>query len=103
MKSGILLAVEVINGQHDLDLPLARSEGIGSLNGSRVEIVFGDSGGDPAAGRSEAERELAFLAEQRTREHAENVIKLLYYPERLTREAGTGQREGFEDAGAVGD
>jgi ABC-type branched-subunit amino acid transport system substrate-binding protein len=56
MKRGILLAVEVINDQHDLDLPLARSEGIGSLNGSRVEVVFGDSGGDPAVGRSVAER-----------------------------------------------
>jgi len=51
---------------------------------------------------AESERELAFLAERRTREHAQNVIKLLYYPERLTREAGTGQREGFEDAGPVG-
>jgi len=52
---------------------------------------------------AESEKELALLAERRTREHAENVIKLLYYPERLTREAGTGQREGFEDAGRVGD
>ncbi|TRZ68818.1 MAG: riboflavin synthase [Methanothrix sp.] len=48
------------------------------------------------------ERELASLAEQRTREHARNVIKLLYHPEELTREAGTGQREGFEDAGPLG-
>lgn len=56
MKRGILLAVEVINGQFDLDIPLARSEGIGSLNGSRVEVVFGDSKGLPAVGRSEAER-----------------------------------------------
>jgi len=50
---------------------------------------------------AENERELAHLAEQRTREHAQNVIKLLYRPEQLTREAGTGQREGFEDAGAL--
>ena len=48
------------------------------------------------------ERELASLAEQRTKEHAKNVIKLLYHPEELTREAGTGQREGFEDAGPLG-
>ncbi|MHC1594660.1 MAG: riboflavin synthase [Methanotrichaceae archaeon] len=48
------------------------------------------------------EHELASLAEQRTREHAKNVIKLLYHPEELTREAGTGQREGFEDAGPLG-
>ena len=51
---------------------------------------------------AKSERELAFLAERRTREHAANVVKLLYYPERLTREAGTGQREGFEDARPVG-
>jgi len=50
---------------------------------------------------AEDERELAFLADQRTREHAQNVIKLLYYPKRLTREAGTGQREGFEDEGPI--
>lgn len=56
MKRGIVLAVEVINGQHDLDIPLARSGGIGSLSESRVEIVFGDSKGDPSFGRSEAER-----------------------------------------------
>lgn len=56
MKRGTLLATEVINGQFDLDLPLARSEGIRSLNGSRVEVVFGDSQGLPAVGRSEAER-----------------------------------------------
>lgn len=36
------------------------------------------------------EKELAFLAEQRTREHAANVIKHLYYPERLAQEAGAG-------------
>ena len=39
-------------------------------------------------GEAESEkRELAFLAERRTREHAQNVIKLIYYLERLTREA----------------
>jgi len=56
MKRGILLAAEVINGQYDLDLPLARSEGISSLGGSKVEIVFGDSKGTPSSGMSEAER-----------------------------------------------
>ena len=45
------------------------------------------------------DRDLAWLAEQRTREHALNVIKLLLYPGELQREAGTGQRQGFSDAG----
>ncbi|MDD1724350.1 MAG: riboflavin synthase [Methanospirillum sp.] len=42
--------------------------------------------------------ELAWLAEQRTREHALNVIKLMR-PGTLEREAGTGSRQGFSDAG----
>jgi riboflavin synthase len=50
---------------------------------------------------AEAEQELAWLADRRTREHAQNVIKLLFKPEELTRKAGTGQREGFEDAGPL--
>jgi len=44
---------------------------------------------------------LAWLAEQRTTEHARNVLDLLYRPERLTQRAGTGQRQGFEDAGPI--
>ena len=44
-------------------------------------------------------RELAWLAEQRTREHAVNAVKLLAAPRALAREAGTGQRQGFPDAG----
>ncbi len=47
------------------------------------------------------EKELAWLAEKRTREHAQNVIKLLFHKEQLQREAGTGQRQGFADAGAI--
>jgi riboflavin synthase len=47
--------------------------------------------------------ELAWLAEHRAREHAVNAYDLLFRPERLTRMAGTGQRQGFEDAGPAGD
>jgi riboflavin synthase len=44
-------------------------------------------------------KELAWLAEQRTREHAVNTVKLILRPRDLENEAGTGQRQGFEDAG----
>lgn len=47
------------------------------------------------------ERELAWLADQRTREHSLNIIKLLLRPKDLIREAGTGQRQGFEDVGPI--
>jgi len=46
-------------------------------------------------------KELAFLAEQRTREHAANAYSLLFRPDELTRKAGTGQRQGFKDAGPI--
>jgi riboflavin synthase len=45
------------------------------------------------------EKELTWLAEQRTREHAENVILLLFHPEKLQKQAGMGLREGYPDAG----
>ncbi|MDD1675205.1 MAG: riboflavin synthase [Methanomicrobiales archaeon] len=48
---------------------------------------------------AEDERELAWLTESRTREHAVNAIKLLLYPRTLEKEAGTGQRQGFPDLG----
>ena len=47
------------------------------------------------------EKELAWLMEKRTREHAQNVLKLLFHREKLQREAGTGQRQGFEDVGPI--
>ncbi len=47
------------------------------------------------------EKELAWLMERRTREHAQNVVKLLFHQEQLQREAGTGQRQGLADVGAI--
>ncbi|NPV63195.1 MAG: riboflavin synthase [Methanotrichaceae archaeon] len=47
---------------------------------------------------TEDEKTLAWLAQQRSAEHALNAVSLLYHPEKLTRLAGTGQRQGYEDA-----
>ncbi len=44
-------------------------------------------------------RELAALMEKRAREHALNVVKLMFKPRILEKEAGTGQRQGYEDVG----
>jgi riboflavin synthase len=46
-------------------------------------------------------RELAFLAERRSREHAVNAYDLLFRPERLAKNAGKGLRQGFDDAGPI--
>lgn len=45
------------------------------------------------------ERALAALMDKRAREHALNVYKLLFKPRILEQEAGTGQRQGYEDVG----
>lgn len=47
------------------------------------------------------EKELARLADRRAREHALNALDLLFKPENLTKNAGKGLREGFEDAGSL--
>jgi len=47
------------------------------------------------------EKELAWLTDRRTREHALNALDLLFHPENLTKQAGKGLREGFEDAGPL--
>jgi riboflavin synthase len=47
------------------------------------------------------EKELKELAVNRTREHARNAYLLLFRPQELVKQAGTGQRQGFADAGPV--
>jgi riboflavin synthase len=43
--------------------------------------------------------ELAWLADRRAREHAVNVYNILFRPDELTKNAGKGRRQGFDDAG----
>ena len=47
------------------------------------------------------EAELATLFDRRTREHAVNAYDLLFRPHAIQARAGTGQREGFADAGPL--
>jgi len=47
-------AVALVNERHDLDLPLARGEGL--ANGARLRLVMADHQADPQKGRAEAER-----------------------------------------------
>ena len=50
---------------------------------------------------AEDDKELAVLADARSREHAINTYDLIFAPKKLTAQAGTGQRQGFEDAGPI--
>ena len=49
-------AVDIINNNHDFDLPLARGTGLPGLGGAKVRLVFADHQGDPQKGRAETER-----------------------------------------------
>ncbi len=96
-KCGIVMALGMPGGQ-EKDRMCAHEASVGLIscqlltNTHIIEVfVHEDEARD--------DRELAWLAEQRTREHARNVLTLAFSPEELTREAGTGQRQGFQDAG----
>jgi len=55
-KAAVELAVDIVNGRHDLDLPLARTEGLPGLGGARIRLVMVDHQGKPDLGQAEAER-----------------------------------------------
>jgi riboflavin synthase len=96
-KCSIVMALGM-PGSQEKDRMCAHEASLGLItcqlmtNTHIIEVfVHEDEAGD--------DRELAWLAGQRTREHAKNVIKMGISPKDLVREAGTGQRQGFPDAG----
>lgn len=54
--AAVKVAQDIINNSHDLDLPLAKTEGLPNLGGAKVELVVADHQGKPDVGRGEAER-----------------------------------------------
>ena len=55
-KRGVDLAVQIINGKYDLNMPFAKTEGIPNLGGAKLQIIYADTKGDPKNGLAEAER-----------------------------------------------
>ena len=49
-------ALDIINKNHDFDLPLAKGAGLPGLGGAKVRLVFADHQADPQKGRAETER-----------------------------------------------
>ncbi|MBW2149873.1 MAG: ABC transporter substrate-binding protein [Deltaproteobacteria bacterium] len=56
VKNGTELAIEIINGEYDLNLPLAKTSGLPALGGKKIKYVFADHQGHPEKSLSEAER-----------------------------------------------
>ena len=46
-------------------------------------------------------KDLKELAENRARDHARNLVKMMFKPDAMVREAGMGMREGRDDVGPV--
>src|SRR5262245_13899240 len=57
-KAAIELAVDIVNNDHPelKDIPLAAGKGLPGLGGARLEVVFADNQGTPAAGQNQALR-----------------------------------------------
>ena len=57
-KAAIEVAVDIINNDHPElgDFPLAKGAGLPGLGGAKVEVVFADNQGSPAAGQNQALR-----------------------------------------------
>jgi branched-chain amino acid transport system substrate-binding protein len=53
---GAELAVEIINGEYPLDLPLAREAGLPGLGGAKLKLIAGDTQCKPEVGASEVDR-----------------------------------------------
>jgi len=55
-KYGVELAAEIVNGKYDLNLPLARDEGLPNLGGAKIALVVADHQGKPDVAQAEVER-----------------------------------------------
>ena len=55
-KAAIETAVDIINNKTDLNIPLAKTEGLPGLKGAKIKVVIVDHQGKPEIGQGEAER-----------------------------------------------
>jgi len=53
---GVNVALDIVNNYHDVDLPLARGEGLPNLGGAKMRVIYSDTLGLPEKGASETER-----------------------------------------------
>jgi len=54
--AAINTALEIINNKNDLDMPLAKGEGLTGLGGAKIRVIVGDHQGKPDVGQGETER-----------------------------------------------
>lgn len=98
-KCDVVMALGMVGKQNvDKDCALAADFGLQLCQQAVRKHIIGVMVHEDEAAD---ERTLAWLFDRRTREHAINTYDLLFRPEALSARAGTGQREGYEDAGPL--
>jgi len=98
-KCDIVMALGMVGAQPvDKDCALAADVGLQLVQAASGKHILGVMVHEDEA---PDEHELAELFDRRVREHAVNCYDLLFRPEALRKRAGTGQREGFADAGPL--
>jgi branched-chain amino acid transport system substrate-binding protein len=55
-KAAMELAQTIINGEYNLNMPLAKTKGLPNLKNAPIQLIFADSQSKPEVARSEAER-----------------------------------------------
>jgi riboflavin synthase len=95
----LVIALGMVGRQTvDKDCALAADFGLQMVQAQLGRHVIGVMVHEEEADDDEG---LARLFDRRTREHAVNAYDLLFRPERIRSRAGTGQREGYADAGPL--
>jgi branched-chain amino acid transport system substrate-binding protein len=56
IQHGLEFAAEIVNGEYDLSLPLAREAGLPKLGGAKIKLVLADHAGNADQGAAEAKR-----------------------------------------------
>lgn len=95
----LVLALGMVGRQPvDKDCALAADIGLQFVQSREGKHILGVMVHEDEA---TSDAQLAQLADRRTREHAINAYDLLFRPDAIRARAGTGQREGFADAGPL--
>jgi len=95
-----LVMVFGMPGKEEIDKTCAHEASLGIImaqlmtNTHIIEVFVHEDEAD-------TDKELIEIARDRSREHAKNVVKLLFHPEKLTKDAGMGKRQGSDDVGPI--
>ena len=85
------------------DRQAVRPRGLQGIMQAQLLTADADPRGLRPRGRVRRPRGPAPVFENRSRKHARNAYWMLFEPEQLRQRAGQGVRQGFGDAGPLGD